>query len=349
MITGQGRGRANGTTVVFLTALIMVMGSALGFGVAMASPASAASHVKPAPITLVQAAPLSAVVPDGAGYSGQLAVVTSIGTPTFTTVSPPVNAFSVSFAGVITGANYLSPGNYVLSGTDTDPNGDTGTWSFSELTVSPPVDVPVDGHGYWMVASDGGIFTWGDASYYGSTGGVTLNKPIVAMTATADGKGYWLVGSDGGIFGFGDALYYGSTGGVTLNKPIVAMAATADGNGYWLVGSDGGIFAFGDALYYGSTGGVTLNKPIVAMVPTADGKGYWLVASDGGIFAFGDALYYGSTGGVTLNKPIVAMTATADGKGYWLVGRSDGGIFWLRRCGALLRLDGWGDLEQAHC
>ncbi len=56
-----------------------------------------------------------------------------------------------------------------------------------------------------MVASDGGIFTWGDASYYGSTGGVILNKPIVAMTATAGRKGYWLVGSDGGIFGFGDA------------------------------------------------------------------------------------------------------------------------------------------------
>ncbi len=38
-----------------------------------------------------------------------------------------------------------------------------------------------DGKGYWMVASDGGIFCFGDAQYYGSTGGVTLNKPIVAM------------------------------------------------------------------------------------------------------------------------------------------------------------------------
>ena len=28
------------------------------------------------------------------------------------------------------------------------------------------------GHGYWMVASDGGIFTFGDAHFYGSTGGM---------------------------------------------------------------------------------------------------------------------------------------------------------------------------------
>ena len=81
-----------------------------------------------------------------------------------------------------------------------------------------------DGKGYWLVASDGGIFTYGDAAFYGSTGGMTLNQPIVGMAATPDGKGYWLVASDGGIFTYGDAAFYGSTGGMTLNKPIVGMA-----------------------------------------------------------------------------------------------------------------------------
>ena len=75
--------------------------------------------------------------------------------------------------------------------------------------------------GYWLVGSDGGVFSFGDASYYGSTSGIALNKPIVAAMATPDGKGYWLVGSDGGVFSFGDASYYGSTSGTALNKPIV--------------------------------------------------------------------------------------------------------------------------------
>ena len=78
-----------------------------------------------------------------------------------------------------------------------------------------------DGKGYWLVASDGGIFTFGDATYFGSTGAIHLNEPIVGMAATPDGRGYWLVASDGGIFTFGDAPFLGSTGGVPLNKPIV--------------------------------------------------------------------------------------------------------------------------------
>jgi hypothetical protein len=119
--------------------------------------------------------------------------------------------------------------------------------------------------GYEEVASDGGIFTFGDAGFYGSMGGHPLNKPIVGMAATPDGKGYWEVASDGGIFTFGDAGFYGSMGGHPLNQPIVGMAATPDGKGYWEVASDGGIFTFGDAGFYGSMGGHPLNQPIVAM------------------------------------------------------------------------------------
>ena len=180
--------------------------------------------------------------------------------------------------------------------------------------------------GYWEVASDGGIFSFGSAHFDGSMGGRTLNKPIVGMAATPDGGGYWEVASDGGIFSFGSAHFHGSMGGRTLNKPIVGMAATPDGGGYWEVASDGGIFSFGDARFHGSMGGRTLNKPIVGMAATPDGGGYWEVASDGGIFSFGDAHFHGSMGGRTLNKPIVGMAATPDGGGYWEVA-SDGGIF----------------------
>jgi hypothetical protein len=179
--------------------------------------------------------------------------------------------------------------------------------------------------GYWLVASDGGIFTFGDAGFHGSTGGIRLNQPIVGMASTPDGRGYWLVAADGGVFTFGDAQFYGSTGGIRLNRPIVGMASTPDGRGYWLVAADGGVFTFGDAQFYGSTGGVHLAKPIVGMGVDTATGGYWLVAADGGIFSF-VAPFYGSTGAVHLNQPVVGMSPTADGHGYWLVA-SDGGIF----------------------
>jgi hypothetical protein len=180
--------------------------------------------------------------------------------------------------------------------------------------------------GYWLTSSDGAVYAFGGASFYGSANSQPLGTPIVGMEATPDHKGYRMVGSNGAVFAFGDAGFFGSVAGLHLDHPIVGLASTPDSKGYWLVGSDGGIFALGNAGFYGSTGALPLNKPIVGMASTPDGKGYWLVASDGGIFSFGDADFYGSTGALSLNKPIVGMASTPDGKGYWLVA-SDGGIF----------------------
>ena len=45
-----------------------------------------------------------------------------------------------------------------------------------------------DHRGYWLVAADGGIFSFGDAGFYGSTGAIHLNQPIVGMAATPDGQ-----------------------------------------------------------------------------------------------------------------------------------------------------------------
>ena len=185
---------------------------------------------------------------------------------------------------------------------------------------------PPNPFSYWLVAADGGVFSFGGMPYRGSAGAEHLTKPVVGMAAKASATGYWLVASDGGIFSYGDASFYGSTGAIHLNKPIVGMAPTKTGLGYWLVASDGGIFTYGDAAYYGSTGAIHLAQPIVGMAATPSGHGYWLVASDGGIFAFGDAAFAGSTGAIHLNKPIVGMAPTSSGQGYWMVA-SDGGIF----------------------
>ncbi|HEV3362797.1 MAG TPA: SpoIID/LytB domain-containing protein, partial [Acidimicrobiia bacterium] len=223
-----------------------------------------------------------------------------------------------------------SKGKATLSGADL-----RGLWSYSPGSRPDGlrsdwfrvVNNPSGGlSGYWVVGADGGIFSFGEARFYGSTGGLRLNSPILGLAATPAGAGYWLVAADGGIFSFGDAQFFGSTGALTLNKPVVGMAATRLAKGYWLVASDGGIFSFGDAEFFGSTGAINLNKPVVGMAPTPSGKGYWLVASDGGIFSFGDAEFFGSTGAIKLNMPIVGMAATPSGNGYWLVA-SDGGIF----------------------
>jgi hypothetical protein len=78
--------------------------------------------------------------------------------------------------------------------------------------------------GYREVASDGGIFSFGNASFDGSMGGKALNAPVVGMAATPGGGGYWEVAADGGIFSFGNAQFYGSMGGIPLNKPVVGIA-----------------------------------------------------------------------------------------------------------------------------
>lgn len=234
------------------------------------------------------------------------------------------------------GASASVNGNTLRISTSAECFGRPGQISYNVLTntdgsidtapnsgFSNPVSEP---GGYWLLGADGGIFSFGNAPFFGSTGSIKLNKPVVGMSPSPGADGYRFVASDGGVFSYGNAPFKGSMGGQGLNKPVVGMATTRSGKGYWLVASDGGIFAFGDADFFGSTGGMKLNRPIVGMVPTADGRGYWLIASDGGIFAFGNADFFGSTGGMKLNQPITAMAPTASGRGYYLLGK-DGGVF----------------------
>ncbi|HEX4904997.1 MAG TPA: S8 family serine peptidase [Acidimicrobiales bacterium] len=149
--------------------------------------------------------------------------------------------------------------------------------------------------GLVLAESDGGVLTYGSASFHGSLGGVTLAAPIVGLAATPGG--YLLAGADGGVFTFGAAPFLGSAGGRGLRGSVVGIAATPSGAGYWLVGADGGVFAFGDAPFLGSAGGLALRSPVVGMAATPSGAGYWLAAADGGVFAFGDAVFAGSAVG----------------------------------------------------
>jgi len=194
------------------------------------------------------------------------------------------------------------------------------------------------------VASDGGIFAFGDATFYGSMGNQHLNARWSACSRPGTAR---LLdgGRDGGVFNYGDAQFYGSAGGMHLTSAIVGMVATDDGLGYFLVAANGGVYAFGDAHFVGGT--PNTSSPIVGLAPPL-GCGYWLastngavsnsvtptstvhgrpapqppggrhrldhrrrrllaVASDGGVFAFGNAIYDGSTGNITLNSPMVSL------------------------------------------
>ena len=180
--------------------------------------------------------------------------------------------------------------------------------------------------GYWLVAGDGGVFSFGSAPFYGSEGGRFLTSRIVAAAATPGGHGYYLAAANGSVFGHGDAVLYGAASSLRLTSPVVAMAVTPDGGGYILVLANGGVLSYGDAPAVGSLAGFALAAPVVAAAVTPDNGGYWLFAADGGVFAFGDAGYYGSLGALHLNRPIVGAAIDPNTGGYWLVG-ADGGVF----------------------
>ncbi|MDA8081194.1 MAG: hypothetical protein M0Z96_06245, partial [Actinomycetota bacterium] len=108
---------------------------------------------------------------------------------------------------------------FFATGQYADTSSSNNSWVVPLIEFSPVASTVIprsSNAGYWEVASDGGIFSFGDATFYGSMGGHSLNKPIVGIATTPDGKGYWEVASDGGIFSFGDATFYGSMGGHSL-------------------------------------------------------------------------------------------------------------------------------------
>ena len=97
-----------------------------------------------------------------------------------------------------------------------------GNSSASSEVSATPATTP---SGYWEVAADGGVFSFGNASFYGSMGGKPLNAPVVGIAADPATGGYWEVAADGSVSSF-DASSYGSMGGKPLNRPTVGMAAT---------------------------------------------------------------------------------------------------------------------------
>ncbi len=295
--------------------------------------------------TNVSVSPSSSTVGDAVTYSAS--VTSAIGTPTGSVTFTSGGAGLCTTGALVDGSASCSTST-APEGTDTVTGSYSGSSGFIAssamttlvVTASPvapttttptPAQAPTPAaqHGYWLVGSDGGIFSFGAAQFYGSTGALALQRPVVGITPTADDGGYWLVASDGGIFSFGNAGFYGSIPGLglapagstnpkRLNAPIVGMVPSADGAGYFMVASDGGVFAFGDAKFEGSCpGSGGCSGAAVAVMPDASGNGYWLVTATGHVYAFGDAVNYGAPGPQPV--PVTAAVRTKDGAGYWLL------------------------------
>jgi sugar lactone lactonase YvrE len=150
----------------------------------------------------------------------------------------PLNQPVVGMASTPQGGYYevASDGGIFSFGPGADFDGSMGGQPLNRPVVGM-ADNPTGG--YYEVASDGGIFSFG-APFHGSTGCLSLSKPILSMvvspdlttvgTGTACGftggqapGGYQFVASDGGVFSFGNATYAGSLGGTGITD-VVGMA-----------------------------------------------------------------------------------------------------------------------------
>jgi len=235
---------------------------------------------------------------------------------------------------------------------------DGGVFSFCEpffgRWVEPLLAAPIvgmqstpDRHGYWLVASDGGVFSFGTPASSGRPAPFTSTRrswgwrprPTAGVLA---GRLRTVVSLRSGTPASSvDRCHTPQRpdGGDGRRHPVA-------GTGWWP--PTAASFSFGGAPYFGSNGRTAsqrphrghgrrtrrrvlagglrrrhlllrrssyfgsmedkpLNRPIVGMA-AASGGGYWLVASDGGIFTFGGAPFQGSTGALDLAAPVVAMT-----------------------------------------
>lgn len=96
-----------------------------------------------------------------------------------------------------------------------------GVKFLGDLSKTPLNGVIVDGistpsgNGYWLLGQDGGVFSFGDAGFFGSVPGALngqpMNSPATRIRCTPSGRGYWIsAAGDGGVFTFGDAQYHGN-------------------------------------------------------------------------------------------------------------------------------------------
>ncbi|MCP3857692.1 MAG: M15 family metallopeptidase [Actinomycetia bacterium] len=161
------------------------------------------------------------------------------------------------------------------------------------------------GDGYWLVASDGGVFAYGDARFHGSTGSLDLSRSIVGMASTPSGNGYWMVGSDGGVFSFGDAAFHGSAAPEFTEAELsaIGLVPTSTGQGYLIAATNTAVTAHGDAVIDPAVSPEGFRARSLAAVS----GGYWFLGDP-----VGDIVSVWQSGGLTSVSREAALAAAAE-------------------------------------
>ncbi len=76
-----------------------------------------------------------------------------------------------------------------------------------------------DGHGYWLVAADGGVFSFGDAKFFGSAAGTT-GEPVEKLISSPSGHGYWIMEQNGTALAYGDAVGQEPPSTILVFQPV---------------------------------------------------------------------------------------------------------------------------------
>ncbi len=178
--------------------------------------------------------------------------------------------------------------------------------------------------GYNILTSFGGIYSFGDARYYGNLIDHHYPGPAIGLAETPTGAGYNILTTFGGIYSFGDAEYDGNLIDHGYPGPAVALAMTPTGRGYAILTAFGGIYTFGDARYYGNLIDHGYPGPAVGLSYTSSGNGYAILTASGGIYTFGDAPYLGNLVDHHYPGPAVSLAYTRTGGGYSILTQSGG-------------------------
>jgi cell wall-associated NlpC family hydrolase len=196
------------------------------------------------------------------------------------------------------------------------------------LTATP------DGGGYWMFAGDGGVFTYGDAGFYGSTGSITT-EPAQRVVTTRSGHGYWVVDQNGTSYGFGDAGSGPPPTQALLLKPItpgdraILFALQQLGKPY-LFGGDGPNAYDCSGLTYTSWGAAgvgiarvaadqyqTAGVPVSLANLQAGDLVFWGANTNDGGSVYHVAIYIGADQTIDAPNPSSVVSVLTVDRQYW--------------------------------